>query len=65
MADIDEEFKEQLGTLLPWLLSPKNLTAKKIQGKPITGIELMEYAKVGIVITVIYQHLFHHRLKKW
>lgn len=46
--DIDQEFVEQLQTLVPLLLDPKNLVVKEIGGRQVTGRQLMEYFKVYI-----------------
>ena len=43
MLDIDDEFKEYLGMLVPRLLAPKNLLVKAINGSELTCRELLEY----------------------
>ncbi|ELT97037.1 hypothetical protein CAPTEDRAFT_144428, partial [Capitella teleta] len=49
-ADIDEDFKEHVKHFVPLLLSPQNLVVKEIQGKKITGEELVGYFKAYIEI---------------
>lgn len=46
LEDIDTKFKEKLQELVPWLLAPKNLVVKTINGEKITCQELMNYFRV-------------------
>ncbi|XP_057314981.1 atlastin-2-like isoform X2 [Hydractinia symbiolongicarpus] len=50
LSDIDDEFKEYLGKLIPRLLSPKNLLIKSINGSDVTCRGLVEYFKAYIKI---------------
>ncbi|XP_013786327.1 atlastin-2-like isoform X1 [Limulus polyphemus] len=45
LADIEQDFKNQLKVLVPLLLDPKNLVVKEINGHKITARELVEYFK--------------------
>ena len=45
-AEIDREFINNLQVLVPWLLSPRNLDVKEINGSNITCRGLLEYFKV-------------------
>lgn len=47
IAEIDSEFISNLKVLVPWLLSPKNLDVKEINGSKITCRGLLEYFKVS------------------
>nr|XP_029511025.1 atlastin-1-like [Oncorhynchus nerka] len=49
-AEIDREFINNLQILVPWLLSPKNLDVKEINGSNITCRGLLEYFKAYIKI---------------
>lgn len=42
-SQMDEEFSDQLRTLIPALLSPDNLVMKKINGYEVTAAEFKEY----------------------
>ncbi|XP_055721527.1 atlastin-1-like isoform X2 [Salvelinus fontinalis] len=46
LKEIDREFINNLQILVPWLLSPKNLDVKEINGSNITCRGLLEYFKV-------------------
>ena len=48
LTSIDDDFLEQLETLVPLLVSPEKLVVKKISGSEVTGRQLMEYFKVYI-----------------
>uniref|UniRef100_A0A131Z2P0 Atlastin 2 n=1 Tax=Rhipicephalus appendiculatus TaxID=34631 RepID=A0A131Z2P0_RHIAP len=43
LRKLDEDFEQQLGVLVPWLVAAENLEAKKIAGKTITCQQLMNY----------------------
>ncbi len=45
LKQIDEDFQEQLLSLVPSLLSPENLVVKRINGERVTCGELCEYFK--------------------
>ncbi|KAK3572770.1 hypothetical protein QTP86_007382 [Hemibagrus guttatus] len=45
LKEIDSEFTGNLKVLVPWLLSPKNLDVKEINGSKITCRGLLEYFK--------------------
>ena len=47
-AEIDREFINNLQVLVPWLLSPRNLDVKEINGNNITCRGLVEYFKVSL-----------------
>lgn len=51
LSHIEEEFKQELGNLVPWLLAPDNIPVKNIRGRGITCHELMAYFQV-------YVHVF-------
>lgn len=44
--EIDGEFINNLTVLVPWLLSPRNIDVKEINGSKITCRGLLEYFKV-------------------
>lgn len=44
--EIDGEFINNLKVLVPWLLSPRNIDVKEINGSKITCRGLLEYFKV-------------------
>ncbi|XP_075727730.1 atlastin-1 [Rhipicephalus microplus] len=46
LCKLDDDFKRELGVLVPWLVGAENLTAKEIAGKRITCEHLMNYFKV-------------------
>ncbi|CAB1343792.1 unnamed protein product [Coregonus sp. 'balchen'] len=46
LKDIDSDFKEALGNLVPLLLAPENLVEKEIGGAKVTCRDLVEYFKV-------------------
>ncbi|KAK3597413.1 hypothetical protein CHS0354_040147 [Potamilus streckersoni] len=50
LTDIELDFKEQLRTFVPGLLSAENLVVKEINGQQITCRELVEYFKAYIKI---------------
>jgi len=50
LKDIDDEFKEYLQLLAPYLLAPKNLLVKNINGSDVTCRGLLEYFKAYIKI---------------
>ncbi|XP_050982789.1 atlastin-1 [Labeo rohita] len=50
LREIDQEFINNLQVLVPWLLRPKNLDVKEINGSKITCRGLLEYFKAYIKI---------------
>uniref|UniRef100_A0A3Q3B2V8 Atlastin-1 n=1 Tax=Kryptolebias marmoratus TaxID=37003 RepID=A0A3Q3B2V8_KRYMA len=46
LKEIDGEFTNNLKVLVPWLLSPRNIDVKEINGSKITCRGLVEYFKV-------------------
>ncbi|XP_078001092.1 atlastin-2-like [Glandiceps talaboti] len=50
LSDIDDDFKKQLKSLVPSLLSPDKLIAKEINGTKVTARALVEYFKAYINI---------------
>ncbi|XP_052354647.1 atlastin-2-like isoform X1 [Oncorhynchus keta] len=50
LKDIDGDFKEALGKLVPLLLAPENLVEKEIGGAKVTCRDLVEYFKAYIKI---------------
>uniref|UniRef100_A0A8K9X742 Atlastin GTPase 1 n=1 Tax=Oncorhynchus mykiss TaxID=8022 RepID=A0A8K9X742_ONCMY len=50
LKEIDREFINNLQVLVPWLLSPRNLDVKEINGSNITCRGLLEYFKAYIKI---------------
>ncbi|XP_059992997.1 atlastin-3-like isoform X2 [Lagenorhynchus albirostris] len=50
LKDIASEFKEQLQTLIPYVLNPANLMEKEINGSKVTCRGLLEYFKAYIKI---------------
>uniref|UniRef100_A0A7N8WKM1 Atlastin-2-like n=1 Tax=Mastacembelus armatus TaxID=205130 RepID=A0A7N8WKM1_9TELE len=50
LRDIDEDFKKELVTLIPTLLSPENLVEKEIGGVKITCRDLLHYFKAYMKI---------------
>uniref|UniRef100_H3DPT7 Atlastin-1 n=1 Tax=Tetraodon nigroviridis TaxID=99883 RepID=H3DPT7_TETNG len=50
IAEIDGDFLNNLKVLVPWLLSPKNIDVKEINGSKITCRGLLEYFKAYIKI---------------
>lgn len=44
--EIDGDFLNNLKVLVPWLLSPRNIDVKEINGSKITCRGLLEYFKV-------------------
>lgn len=50
LKEIDREFIGNLQVLVPWLLGPKNLDVKEINGSKITCRGLLEYFKAYIKI---------------
>lgn len=44
--EIDGDFLNNLKVLVPWLLGPKNIDVKEINGSKITCRGLLEYFKV-------------------
>lgn len=44
--EIDGDFSNNLKVLVPWLLSPRNIDVKEINGSEITCRGLVEYFKV-------------------
>uniref|UniRef100_A0A4W5RD57 Atlastin GTPase 2 n=1 Tax=Hucho hucho TaxID=62062 RepID=A0A4W5RD57_9TELE len=50
LKDIDGDFKEALGELVPLLLAPENLVEKEIGGAKVTCRDLVEYFKAYIKI---------------
>ncbi|KAF3822186.1 hypothetical protein GH733_007560 [Mirounga leonina] len=50
LKDIAGEFKEQLQTLIPFVLNPANLMEKEINGSKVTCRGLLEYFKAYIKI---------------
>eukprot|EP00731_Ephydatia_muelleri_P037525 Em0495g6a len=50
LKDIDSEFKKSLVQLVPYLLDPKNIILKKINGNAVTGRGLVELFKAYIKI---------------
>ncbi|XP_061097066.1 atlastin-1 isoform X1 [Conger conger] len=50
LKEIDREFINNLQVLVPWLLSPRNLDVKEINGNNITCRGLVEYFKAYIKI---------------
>uniref|UniRef100_A0A670XWG8 Atlastin GTPase 1 n=1 Tax=Pseudonaja textilis TaxID=8673 RepID=A0A670XWG8_PSETE len=47
LREIDDDFIKNLKILIPWLLSPKSLDVKEINGNKITCRGLVEYFKVS------------------
>uniref|UniRef100_A0A8C2AQH2 Atlastin GTPase 1 n=1 Tax=Cyprinus carpio TaxID=7962 RepID=A0A8C2AQH2_CYPCA len=50
VSEIDQDFINNLQVLVPWLLLPKNLDVKEINGSKITCRGLLEYFKAYIKI---------------
>uniref|UniRef100_A0A8C6XBP4 Atlastin GTPase 1 n=1 Tax=Naja naja TaxID=35670 RepID=A0A8C6XBP4_NAJNA len=50
LREIDDDFIKNLKILIPWLLSPKSLDVKEINGNKITCRGLVEYFKAYIKI---------------
>ncbi|KAF5271746.1 hypothetical protein FQA39_LY08069 [Lamprigera yunnana] len=50
VADIDIEFKKNLQSLVPMLLSPENLVLKRINGQNVKARDLLQYFKSYIQI---------------
>ncbi|XP_016151116.1 atlastin-1-like [Sinocyclocheilus grahami] len=50
LKEIDQDFINNLQVLVPWLLRPKNLDVKEINGSKITCRGLLEYFKAYIKI---------------
>ncbi|XP_052007271.1 atlastin-1-like [Xyrauchen texanus] len=50
LMEIDQDFISNLQVLVPWLLRPKNLDVKEINGSKITCRGLLEYFKAYIKI---------------
>ncbi|XP_053316603.1 atlastin-2 isoform X2 [Spea bombifrons] len=50
LADIDDEFKNELQKLVPLLLAPENLVEKEISGSKVNCRSLLEYFKAYIKI---------------
>lgn len=50
LSEIEQNFKDQLGVLVPLMLSPGKLVVKKINGKQVNGRELVEYFKAYVKI---------------
>ncbi|KAG8126693.1 hypothetical protein E2320_021987 [Naja naja] len=50
LTEIDDDFIKNLKILIPWLLSPKSLDVKEINGNKITCRGLVEYFKAYIKI---------------
>ncbi|KAJ8013859.1 hypothetical protein DPEC_G00034180 [Dallia pectoralis] len=50
LKDIEDDFKQALGDLVPLLLAPENLVEKKIGGANVTCKDLVEYFKAYIKI---------------
>eukprot|EP00069_Balaena_mysticetus_P017798 bmy_10848T0 len=50
LKDVASEFKEQLQTLIPYVLNPANLMEKEINGSKVTCRGLLEYFKAYIKI---------------
>lgn len=44
-GDMDEDFKEELSKIIPYLLSPERLVIKKVNGMHTTGVEFLEYVE--------------------
>lgn len=72
LSEIEDEFKQQLKTLIPTLLAPENLVTKKINGQVVKARELLEYFKSYIriykgdelpepksMLVVSFQHFLH------
>lgn len=56
--EIDGDFLNNLKVLVPWLLSPRNIDVKEINGSKITCRGLLEYFKVrGMFTQPIKVHL--------
>lgn len=53
ILEIDSEFISNLKVLVPWLLSPKNLDVKEINGSKITCRGLLEYFKVNTPYSIL------------
>uniref|UniRef100_UPI00398F0335 atlastin-2 isoform X4 n=1 Tax=Pristiophorus japonicus TaxID=55135 RepID=UPI00398F0335 len=50
LKDIDGDFKKELRSVVPFLLSPENLVEKEIGGSKVTCRDLVEYFKAYIKI---------------
>ncbi|KAH7934017.1 hypothetical protein HPB49_020436 [Dermacentor silvarum] len=59
LADIDEDFKQQVQDLVSSLLAPDNLIAKKINGQDITCQEFHIYMKV-CRLAFLQVHIYLH-----
>lgn len=53
--EIDGDFLNNLKVLVPWLLSPRNIDVKEINGSKITCRGLLEYFKVRGEIKLFVQ----------
>lgn len=53
--EIDGDFLNNLKVLVPWLLSPRNIDMKEINGSKITCRGLLEYFKVRGEIKLFVQ----------
>ncbi|CAG9763960.1 unnamed protein product [Ceutorhynchus assimilis] len=45
LAEIDQEFKDNLKVLVPMILSPENLVLKKINGEKVKVCDFVQYCK--------------------
>ena len=56
ISGLDPEFKEHLKFFTESLFAPENVVIKSINGKAVTGEELLEYIKVVInsILVVAY-----------
>ncbi|XP_018497757.1 atlastin-2 [Galendromus occidentalis] len=48
--DIENDFKTQLGELVPSLLAPENLVKKQVNGRDVTCKELLQYIRAYVEI---------------
>ncbi|KAH9371486.1 hypothetical protein HPB48_018864 [Haemaphysalis longicornis] len=53
LSDIDDEFKEQLQVLVPFVLQPNNLVVKKISNSDVTCRQMLDYFVVGTRATLV------------
>ncbi|KAL4710857.1 hypothetical protein ACJJTC_012949 [Scirpophaga incertulas] len=50
LSDIEGEFKRSLQQLVPMLLAPRNLVAKRINGQPVRAKDLLHYFRCYMTI---------------
>lgn len=63
--EIDGDFLNNLKVLVPWLLSPRNIDVKEINGSKITCRGLVEYFKVRTKDRVNTKHTSQHCTLFW